>query len=227
MKKSMILVELAGPAGAGKSTLTKALMTEYDQEIRISEFPSIRETKKIPFFVWNALLLLPTFITFFLTKTDRAISSSQMASMAILNGWDKQFTRNLAEQKIVVFDQGPVYKLAELLIFGPENFRSIAFTWWDRVCKNWADVLDVVICLDTLDSILMERIRARDKNHGIKENTDQWAVQFLAQYRQAQHEVLNSLTNKDRGPKLIRIDTSQKSLNEVVEDIFALLVKKD
>lgn len=222
----MILVELAGPAGAGKSTLTKAL-TEYDHEIRISEFPSVRAVKNLPFFVWNTLLLLPTFVTISLTKKDGAITSRQMANMAILNGWHRQFTKNLADQDVVILDQGPVYKLAELLIFGPENFRSVAFTWWDRVCKDWADVLDVVICLDTSDSILMERIRARDKNHGIKENTDQWAVQFLAQYRQAQHEVLNSLTNKDQGPKLIRIDTSQKSLNEVVEDIFALLVKKD
>ena len=222
----MFIIELAGPPGAGKSTITKAL-TEYDQSIQSSDFPSIRETKNFPIYVWNAILLLPIFINFLLTKAGRSISLRHIAVMVILNGWKKQLTRNPDEDKILILDQGPVYELAELLRFGPENFRHLVSNWWDHICTDWASALDMIICLDTSDSLLIERVHARDKKHGIKENSDQWAVQVLAEHRQAQLEVLNSLTNKGQGPKVLQVDTSQKPLNQTIEDIFAHFVNKD
>src|SRR5690242_20973952 len=35
--------------------------------------------------------------------------------------------------------------------YSSPDFRTAASKWWQRVCKDWANVLDMVICLDTAD----------------------------------------------------------------------------
>jgi hypothetical protein len=68
--------------------------------------------------------------------------------------------------------------LAELLRHGLSNLPDIASKWWEHVCSDWANLLDMVICLDAPDAILLQRNRTREKSHGIKKNDDQWAANF-------------------------------------------------
>jgi hypothetical protein len=148
----------------------------------------------------------------------------EMASMAILKGWPHQLkTASRANQGIMILDQGPVYMLSELLKYSSPDFRTAASKWWQRVCNDWANVLDMVICLDTADVILTERVRARETRHQIKGNSDQWAEQFLARSRESQSYVLKSMTDKCGTVKVIQIDTSHVSLRETVQRIFTLL----
>jgi adenylate kinase family enzyme len=221
VKHSPIVIELVGPAGAGKSTLTDALR-QKGQNVRANTFPSIREARNLPFFLQNALVLLPTLLALYCNRNEGLVSSEQVVWMMILNGWHRQL-KKAARQETIILDQGPIYFLAELLRFGPPRFRQIASRWWESVCQEWAKVLDGVVCLDTPDQTLMERIRARKKNHGVKAHSDQWAMQFLAQYRQAQGDVLQCMAGKTGSLKLLNIDTSQTSLDETIETIFAWL----
>ena len=217
-----MIVELVGPAGAGKSTLTQALC-QQGANVRADNLPDIRAAKNLLFFLWNALTLIPTYFALYRHRQDGFLSSEQLMLMLILNGWHRRLGRMSAQQQVVLLDQGPVYLLAELLRFGPPGFRENATIWWDRVCHDWADVLDGIICLDTSDHILMERIRARAKGHGVKDHSDQWALQFLAKYRQAQGDVLQCLAGRGSNLRVISINTSQASLNETVETILAWL----
>jgi deoxyadenosine/deoxycytidine kinase len=113
--------------------------------------------------------------------------------------------------------------LAELLRFGPQTLTGpAADDWWQETCKKWAHSLDVVVCLDTEDAILVERIRSREKKHGVKENSDQWAREFLARYRAAQEKVLAALNIGTKSPKISHFDTSKLSLAETIGNILAL-----
>lgn len=226
MKKPLLVIELAGPAGSGKSTLAKTL-SEIDSKIQVGVLPNIRDVRNLPFILWNAILLLPVFIAFYRVNNYDHLTLQQMAIMAILKEWLRQIKGNSSEQRIIILDQGPVYMLSELLRYGPRNFRHIASMWWERACKEWTDVLDMVICIDTSDAVLLERIRARDKHHGIKEHPDSWAFQFLARYRDAQSDVLNSMLATKHGPKVIQIDTAQVPLTETIGKILPILAKKE
>jgi deoxyadenosine/deoxycytidine kinase len=215
MKRSLTVIEVVGPAGAGKSTLTQALC-QQDGRIRAGAFPAVRDAK-------NALLLIPTLFSLYRDQSGRTVSFQQIVSMIILSGWHRQLKAGSAKHEIVILDQGPIYLLAELLRFGPPNFRQVASKWWETTCGEWVNLLDTIVCLDTSDTILMERIRARGKGHGIKEHSDRWAVQFLAQYRNAQREVFRSLSDRQNHPKIIIIDSSTVSLSKTVETVLSLL----
>jgi hypothetical protein len=174
-------------------------------------------------FLWNWILLLPTFRSFCAGK-PRALTFRLSVRLSILNGWARQLkARYPTDTSVLILDQGPIYMLAELLRHCPVNFRTAAPTWWERTCQDWANTLDMVICLDTPDEILLQRVRTRNKNHGIKQNADQWAAEFLAQSRWAQGEVLISMMEKPSKMKVIPIDTSQSSMDELVQRICCLL----
>ena len=225
--KRPLIVELAGPAGAGKSTLTAAL-SECDRNIRVGMFPNIRDLKSIPFFLLNTISLLPVFAAIYRNNKQRPLTTQQMVIMAILHGWFRQLrAANPTNGEVIILDQGPIYMLSELIRFGPANFRNTTSKWWRYVCDVWADTLDIVICLDAPDTLLMKRIRERGKGHGVKEHSDQWAIEFLARYRDAQNEVINSMIADRRDLRMIQVDTSHVSQHEVVEKILALLICKE
>jgi deoxyadenosine/deoxycytidine kinase len=222
MKTAALIVELAGPAGSGKSTLTKALGEQPG--ILAGVLPDVRNPKYVFFFAWNLFLLLPTFFVLYRAKTGRWLSAQEMALLAILQGWSRVLKRQAASgAQLIVLDQGPVYILSELLRFGPEYLQGAgAQLWWEQTCQRWAATLDRVVCIDTADETLMMRIRSREKSHGIKENPDEWAIGFLARYRAAQEKVLSSFASGLQSPKVIRFDTAHMSVDETLTNILAL-----
>lgn len=226
MNSQFLLVELAGPAGAGKTTIRNAL-PKADETIRFGPVPQIKHIRNLPFFLRNFILLLPVLFAIYRDKKQSAISFPLIVRLAILNGWSSRLnTLKLPGIRVLLLDQGPVYMLAELLRHGPANFRRTAPKWWDQVCEDWANALDMVICVDGPDPILMQRNRTREKNHGIKQNADDWARQFLAESRAAQREVLKSLAEKQGQVKFVEIDTSQFTLDELAQRIVCLLEKE-
>ncbi len=221
----VFIVEIAGPAGAGKSTIANALCLK-NPKIQIGEFPDIHNSKKLEGIFWNTLKFLPTIRSFYFHSKTRPLTLQEIAHMAILQEWHQELKASSGGPKIILLDQGPVYILAELIRFGPPQFRQIACKWWDEQCEKWANLLDLVICIDTADEVLIERIRTRSKTHGIKQNSDEWAHQFLAQYRNAQGEALKSMKEQKKAPLIVEIDTPQIPLNETIEKIFPYLEKK-
>ena len=225
MKKPLLIVELAGPAGVGKSTLTRAL-SESNANIRIGEVPYIRDGRNSGFYLWNALLLFPVFAAVALDRSDRALTPQQMVAMTILRGWRRRLRdADSGEGKVIVLDQGPVHMLSDLLRFGHKNLRSTASSWWDRTCRDWAEILDVIVCLDAPDHLLLKRVRTREtKNHRIKTYGDEEAVRFLAMCRRTQNETLSSLRACSRELNVVEFDTSQLSLGDTIEKIRTLFL---
>jgi thymidylate kinase len=222
MKQSLFVVEIVGPAGAGKSTLTKAL-SECDANIQVGVYPYTRDVRNLPFFLYNAMPLLPMFISFYRDRRHQKLTRSQQAVMTILQGWPRLLRQmSHGNRDIVILDQGPVYMLSDLLRSGPSNLREIAPFWWHRTCQEWGNLLSAVISLDAPDTLLLERVRHREKYHGFKRDTDQQAIRFLDRCRQTQAETLSSLNANSTGLTVVCFDTSQSSLPDVAQSTLTL-----
>ena len=220
--KQSLFVEVAGPAGSGKSTLTKAL-SESCTNIQAGVYPFTRDPRNLPFFLKNAIPLLPIFISLYLRRRDQRLKRSHQAVMTILQGWPRLLRQKTGtDGNIVILDQGPVYMLSDLLRFGPRNLRQIAPSWWNRTCQEWGSLLNLVICLDAPDAVLLERVRRREKYHGFKRDTDQQAINFLDRCRKTQNETLNCLHGNSTGPTVVYFDTSQASLVDVAQSALTL-----
>lgn len=179
-----LLIELAGLAGAGKSALAQAL-TELD--------PTIRARPRVS--AWRYLAsvpgLTPTFVDLhwpfhgMLTKEMK-----RMLRVRALYG----FAQRTSGEGTVVFDEGPVYMLARMLVFGGAVTRTRAFErWWRAAIAQWVSMLDAVVWLEVPDAVLAARIRTRRQWHPLQGAHDAAVAAFLRAYRDAFGRVLDEL----------------------------------
>ena len=122
---------------------------------------------------------------------------------------------------VTILDHGPIYRLAFLRALGPEITTSQLYKrWWANLLNQWTATLDIVIWLDAPNAVLLERIRARDSWHTIKEKCEPEAYEFLNHYRTFLEQIIaESVT--DRQITLLRFDTNQESLEQTVDKILA------
>lgn len=217
LEKPPRVVEILGPAGAGKTTLVRAL-SRRNSELK----PDIGLTRmqKIPFFVRNAYSLLPTYLVHY--RHSRWFNWRESRSMTYLEAGlhvlGQQGTKN---GSVTLLDHGPIYRLAFLREFGPEITTSQTYrTWWASLHDQWIATLDMVIWLDAPDATLLERIRARDQRHTIKELSVQEACKVLARYRKSfERTIAESVA--DHQPRLLRFDTGQTSAEQIADSVLA------
>ncbi len=220
-QKTPRVVEIIGPAGAGKTTLFRAL-ADYPGQIRLGNFPNVRNIFDAPFFIWYGLQLIPTFLRLH-QHPSRRISRREFAWMSILNGWPFVLQKDVKKSdKVIVLDQGPVYLLAEMREFGPEYLKSKqAEKLWLELFSRWASTLDMIVWLDAQDIDLMERIRTRQQEHVVKNETAPKIFEFLARYRKAFDYVLSMLEANSPGLRVLRFETSVKRPRELVDNLLA------
>src|SRR5688500_18651010 len=160
--KPPLIMELIGPAGAGKTTLSRVL-SQRDEDIVIGPDIELRKVSHIPVFIRSISSSVPLFL--YQRKSNRQPTWTELKDIAYLKGWPDLLRRRSSNTgKVILLDQGPVFRMATLHEFGPESLRSEASkTWWLHLYEQWASTLDILIWLDTSDSILMERINTRTK----------------------------------------------------------------
>jgi broad-specificity NMP kinase len=205
-----LVVELIGPAGSGKTTLARALCRGPEFTAGI-ELPRIAH---VPHVLQHSLLLLPVYLRF--GGDGGWLTWKEMRSMTYLRAWPRQLIRPPgAERAITVLDHGPVFRLARLRAFGPRITHSPSFDrWWQRSLRLWSGLLDAVIALDAPDAVLVDRIRAREQRHRRKAQGRSETERFLEHYRSTYQEILQGL---EGGPRLLRVDTSRQSADEIAE----------
>jgi thymidylate kinase len=210
------VVEIVGPAGAGKSTLYQALDCHPDS-LRLENFPDVRKIADARFFILNGLELIPSLLGLYRPGT-RQLTRREFAWMAILNGWAALLHKETrADNKVIILDQGPVYLMAELRIFGPESLRQkAAGRLWQDFYDRWADTLDMVVWLDAPDEVLFDRIRIRQQEHIMKTEPAETAYEFLGRYRVEYESILSILTAKMAGLKVLRFDTTYQQSQDIV-----------
>lgn len=203
-----IVVELVGPAAAGKTSLLLALH-ELDPTLRAGLRPARHHH-------WaSAVTLGPTFLA--LHRPYRGLLWKEMKRITYLGTLQRLLHKPaLTSLSAVVLDEGAVYMLARLRVLGGERIRTGAFErWWLGAIERWARLLDVVVWLDAPDVILMHRLRSRRQSHSVKGLSDEAICRFLASYRDAYERVMAALTRSQRVRVLV-VRTDEESVNQIV-----------
>jgi len=221
MQRSFLIMELVGPAGAGKTTLSRVL-THRNTMIQIGSDIELRKTKYVPVLLRNTISLLPVFLR--QIRHGRRFIWDEIKYLVYLEGWPGVLRQEArGRTSAILLDHGPVFKLATLNEFGPENLKNDEFEiWWNRMFKQWASTLDMVIWLDAPDPVLEQRINSRDQRHSVKGKSESEVVHFLARYRTSYEEILAKL-KIDGGPRLLQFDTSRTSIEQVADEILSVI----
>jgi broad-specificity NMP kinase len=210
------LVELAGPAGAGKSTVCRTLCCRYS-----AAQGTIWGQPALPL-LGNGAQLVPTLAGFWLNA--RSLLWDESRHMVRL----RTLYRGLGEAHrwggdVVVFDEGPIFALAWLRGFGHVSLRSdVADPWWRATLQQWARTVDVVVVLDAPDSLLAQRIRNRPEWHEVKHASDAEISAWMTRFRTALNWVLAGLA-REGGPHVMRIPTTLDDPERLAGQVMKLL----
>jgi hypothetical protein len=190
------VVELAGPAGAGKTTLADTLRQQDERIVvglPVSRLGILAGLGGAAATLARARMAAP----------GRWWTRGELRSVAYLRAWQGPAA---SRDETVLLDHGPAFRLAYLLD-GPPMAHTASFqSWWTRTGVSWGRLLHAVILLDAPDDVLLRRIDERDRGHRIRGVGRGDGAAFLARYRAAYDAVLDVLGAA--GTRVIRVDTS-------------------
>jgi shikimate kinase len=210
------VLELLGPAGAGKSSLLRTL-ARRDPDI-CTEI-CFREIKNIPIVMLNALALAPALVGAY--RDHRKPEWCDIKQIARMKAYYPLLGREGSRSyRAVILDEGPIFLLTWLHAFGQDRLKSQVI---EKLSQNaldrWAKKMDAIIWLDAPNAVLARRIRERRKPHRVKGETEKEIHKFLSHYRVSYELIISKLT-ADRGPKVIRFNTEQSSLDQIADEVM-------
>ena len=209
------IIELVGPAGAGKSTLYTSLGKDFPW-IHCTYSPHVWRLTSAPFYLTNLASILPIYLRKH-KKGENTINRRQLACLAILNGWHK-ILRNMADNshEVILLDQGPVFLMAFLDMNGPRSLYESQFqNWWNKIYENWIHNLDMIVFLDTTNDKLIKRIRNRPTDL-LSGMSDEEGEAFLSKYRGVYEQIITNFSSYDSRTSIVRIDSGELTPEEIV-----------
>ena len=217
------VVEVVGPAGAGKSSLCR-MLGGYPESIRIEYHLDVHKLRDLLLLSVYSSRLLPRLMHLY-RGHGRWLTRQEYTWLTMLMAWPGRLRRNRrADNKIVILDQGPIYLLAEQKIFGPDWLRILGpGSTWQKMYHNWATTLDLLIWLDTDNDRLMQRINSRNKEHIVKNGPAEKVFEFLNAYRSAYNDVFRRFRADPDCPKIISFDTGREPLDAIKRKVLAEL----
>ena len=209
------LVELAGPAGVGKSATRRALIarSQLDQGM-IWGLPARS-------LLANGVQMISDFVPLWLHA--RRPLWDETRHMVRLRTLREALQRSRSEGATMIFDEGPVFALAWLRGFGHPVMRSaVSEPWWNKVFQQWSPMVDLVVVLDAPDELLAHRIRSRPEDHEVKQASDPEIALWMARFRRSLDWVLERLS-VEGGVSVLRLDTSTATPDRLAERTLAVL----
>jgi broad-specificity NMP kinase len=200
-----MLVELAGLPGAGKSTIFDLLLARDPQ---IAPMPILRRGPH------RGVLARELVRTAARLARRRALDRSWNRELLVMAAYLDALPPVLAERDgVVVFDQGPIYALCR-----PQMRDPRLSGWRDERLARWAGLLDLVVVLEAPDTVLVERVNAREKAHRLK------GVDDPSTALRHDHEVLEAALSRVaavRDPaRILRVDTGTLRADAAADEIL-------
>ena len=207
-----LVVALVGVAGVGKSSLAGAL-ARLEPEARVR--PRITWWQ----YLANIPAMLPTFLQ--IHRPFRGVLFKEMKRLLRLHVLHK-LVRETKGRGILVFDEGPVYLLARILVYGERRIQTRGFEdWWRRTIAQWAAELDVIVWLDAPDGVLGPRLRNRPL-HPFVYTGDRSVQALLRAYRDAFSRVIDELVAAG-APHPWVVSTARGSVDRTAYELLARL----
>ena len=164
IKNIQLIVELVGLAGTGKTTLSEAI-SQRNEHFVFGQYFQFKKIGHFPLFVRQIPFLLQLIV--YCSRRERWLTWDEIKGIVYLSDGKRIINQRITRKNtIVLLDQGPIFQLATLNAFGPECLKNQRFeSWWQKMYRHWASILDIVIWLDAPDNVLKERIDNRGKKH--------------------------------------------------------------
>jgi hypothetical protein len=209
-----VVIELAGPAGVGKTTLRRELLTR-DPTI---EFVGLLGRGRVArSYVREAIPLLPAYVTGY--RGTRWFSRTEGKAIGLLRGWQRAVDAGSRGGRTLLMDQGPVFRLAVLSEFGPPVAQSRAFARaLERWSRAWGDRLGLVVQLSAAPEVLLHRIRTRPQDHAVKQWADAPALERVHRYEAA---IDRAIQGMGCGLTVLRLDTSTQTPSSLADTVLA------
>ena len=220
------IIELVGPAGSGKTTLSKALCRLESRPTVMGHDIELRQPRHLPQFFATLPRLLPVLANprnWNGSNGNRAYTWDEIKALAYACGWYRVFQAQAAEaNRLLLLDHGPIFRLAKLYSYGPPQLHDPAMQpWWNRSLKQWSTTLDMVIWLDAPNEVLEERIKNRNQRHVLKDKSGEDVDSFLNTYRST-YQYLLGRQMAEHGLRVVRFDTSQTAIEQVISEVQKL-----
>ncbi|MGH7519976.1 MAG: hypothetical protein ACREMI_01725 [Gemmatimonadales bacterium] len=216
-----VIVELVGPAGAGKTTLARGV-SAADSTVRsglsLWGLPKRR-------LVRSAIALLPTILGAGLDRSP--LRAGEIAQMIRLGALRQVVEAEATRHRVIILDEGPVFALSWLDMFFAKSGDQVPAAWRHRVIEDWAKLLDVVVFIDATDITLANRIRIRDKPHIVKDLSDAEIFGFAAGFRRAFEHAIEELAHAGGGHVVVdTLSTETGPLNDDTARLMARLTQR-
>jgi len=211
-----LVVELVGPAGAGKSALAECLVERGDvRRASVWNLPRLLLCE-------SALRSLPVLLR--LCVAARGLPRAELQQIVRLNALRLFVKRRVGDARVVALDEGPVFALSWLRVFGHPRIQNGPLApWWRQTLADWASMLDHVVLLDAPAPVLVSRIRARRKSDDVfRQMTDAETLDLIARYRAAFDGVIGTLTAGGR-PRLHSLAAGDASAERLGDAVLAAL----
>ena len=207
-----LVVALVGVAGVGKSSLASAL-ARLESGVRVR--PRITW--------WQYVANIPAMMSTFLRihRPFRGLLLKEMKRLLRLHVLHR-LVRETKDCRILVFDEGPVYLLARILVYGDQRIHTNGFEdSWRRCIATWAAELDVIVWLDAPDGVLDPRLRNRPQ-HPFVYTGDHSVRALLRAYRDAYARVIAELVAAG-GPRPWTVSTARGSVDRTAYELLVRL----
>ncbi len=206
-------IEIIGVSGAGKSTICRALPAQVDGlhdglRLAVRGYPH---------------RFAGCWVGSRVAAMAEAIGMSPQLWLDLKDRIYLDTFRRIAANEVatdgpgILFDQGPLYRLARLW---PGEGGGRAAKAWTAAVLHWSSILELVVLLDAPDDLLLERIGSRRKKHRIEGQQAHAAGQFLDDFRRRFDAVLSTLCQHG-GPPVLSFDTSTADETDVLHSIVA------
>ncbi|HLZ44692.1 MAG TPA: hypothetical protein VKQ05_03345 [Gemmatimonadales bacterium] len=195
------VIELVGPAGVGKTTLSQQL--EATGQARRGTIWLVPK----PVLAYGTIRQLPAALTLY-RETGKFLWN-EIKHLARLDAlYTFLRTTHWNGTRLVALDEGPVYTLSSLQVVGHRRFcYGPSAPFLQQTIQRWVPLLDAVVVLDAPDALLTSRIRSRTKPHLMKQRSALEISAFLEAYRRVTERVLAEFSAAG-GPPVVRLDCS-------------------